>query len=273
MVQTRLLGTTSSLWPLEYICSIFVVWWSGRLSTSLQGFWTPVKSIWASLGRVPFAFCLSRSWGREGERSLHCVMMLWQWLYWTRKIKWDFPCTIHGSFSSSQFPSYHKVLRWTFSPRQRCLSFLSFRRCYYCRCFWCLWYNTHTVALSLYNEQKHRAFVHLALTFSTSLNTRRKLCLRTPDNSFSVQCLFSSSWIRAGYLDTSSNPRGNLQTVEHNRLCITQTLRPLKMQLLSVTSLLKKWVILIAFKLEHNMAVLMNQRWMCCCYSEVKVLT
>ena len=140
--------------------------------------------------------------------------------------------------------------------------------------FWWLWYNTHTVALSLYNEQKHRAFVHLALTFSTSLNTRRKLCLRTPDNSFSVQCLFSSSWIRAGYLDTSSNPRGNLQTVEHNRLCITQTLRPLKMQLLSVTSLLtKKLVILIAFKLEHNMAVLMNQRWMCCCYSEVKVLT
>lgn len=240
MVQTRLLGTTSSLWPLEYICSIFVVWWSGRLSTSLQGFWTPVKSIWASLGRVPFAFCLSRSWGREGERSLHCVMMLWQWLYWTRKHKCDFPCTIQGSFSSSQFPSYHKVLRWTFI---------------------------------LYNEQKHRAFVHLALTFSTSLNTRRKLCLRTPDNSFSVQCLFSSSWIRAGYLDTSSNPRGNLQTVEHNRLCITQTLRPLKMQLLSVTSLLKKWVILIAFKLEHNMAVLMNQRWMCCCYSEVKVLT
>lgn len=263
MVQTRLLGTTSSLWPLEYICSFFVVWWSGRLSTSLQGFWTSAKSIWASLGRVPFAFCLSRSWGRdrgEGGREREVYTVLWCC---------DSDSTEQEKTSGIFHVLYKALFPVPFIPQStqmdiQCQTEMPFIPVIplmlllqvFVMGFDCI---THTVALSLYNRQKHSAFVPLALTFSTSLNTRRKLCLRTPDNSFSVQCLFSSSWIRAGYLDTSSNPRGNLQTVEHNRLCITQTLRTLKMQLLSVTSLLtKKWVILLAFKLEHNVAVLMN---------------
>lgn len=266
MVQTRLLGTTCSLWPLEYICSIFVVWWSGRLSTSLQGFWTSAKSIWASLGRVPFAFCLSRSWGRdrgEGGREREKFTLCYDAVTVTllnkkKQVGFSMHYTrLFFQFSVPFIPQSTQMdiqsqTEMPFIPVIPLMLLLQV----FVMGFDCI---THTAALSLYNRQKHSAFVPLALTFSTSLNTRRKLCLRTPDNSFSVQCLFSSSWIRAGYLDTSSNPRGNLQTVEHNRLCITQTLRTLKMQLLSVTSLLtKKWVILIAFKLEHNVAVLMN---------------
>lgn len=140
MVQTRLLGTTCSLWPLEYICSIFVVWWSGRLSTSLQGFWTSAKSICTSLGRVPFAFCLSRSWGRdrgEGGREREKFTLCYDAVTVTplnKKKQVGFSMYYTRPFF--QFPSYHKVLRWTFSPRQRCLSFLSFLWCYYCRCLW-----------------------------------------------------------------------------------------------------------------------------------------
>lgn len=58
----------------------------------------------------------------------------------------------------------------------------------------------------------------LSLTLSTCSNTRRKLCRRTPASSFSVQFLLSSSWIRAGYFETSSNPWGKLLTKMKTKL-------------------------------------------------------
>lgn len=48
------------------------------------------------------------------------------------------------------------------------------------------------------------------LTFSTSLNTRRKFSLKTPFSSVSFHPLLRSSSIREGYLETSSNPSGKL---------------------------------------------------------------
>lgn len=48
--------------------------------------------------------------------------------------------------------------------------------------------------------------IKFELTLSTSSNTRRKFLRRTSANSVSVQFLCRSSWIRAGYFDTSSNP-------------------------------------------------------------------
>lgn len=48
------------------------------------------------------------------------------------------------------------------------------------------------------------------LTLSTSSNTRWKFLRRTSATSWSVQFLCRSSSIRAGYFDTSSNPRGKL---------------------------------------------------------------
>jgi len=68
--------------------------------------------------------------------------------------------------------------------------------------------HTHTI---LHTLDTHSVVISF-LTLSTSSNTRRKLCRRTSANSLSVQFLRSSSWIRAGYLDTSSRPRGKLST-------------------------------------------------------------